>query len=277
MKLSEWLVEWLENYKKPFVKKKTFIDIENQIEKLKNSKLANFELNELKTIEIQKYFNTLPRTRTKEKIFLYFNASLQKAEDLELITKNPCRAVEKDKKINNKRNALTLEEQTKLLKYIKGHRFEELIYFYLLTGCRRNEALAVLWEDLDTKYRTIHIKGTKTKQANRYVEISSKYLKHLLKLKETSTTKHIFNFSYDTTTKNIRKIFKHLNISGGCVHTLRHTFSTNQYYLGTRDKQRQEWLGHASLTMTNGVYTHIDRTMDKKKLIKLYKNFYFFN
>lgn len=276
MILKDWLTQWQETYKKPFVKKNTYTRICECVEKLKNSNIASTELAELKTMDIQKYLNSLPVTRTKELIALYLNASLQKAEDLELITKNPFKAVVKDKKIKTTRTSLTLEEQEKLLKFIKGNKFEELIYFYLLTGCRRNEALSTLWEDINIKYHNIHIKGTKTEKSDRYVDISKKYVKHLIKLKETSTTKHIFVFSQDKVTKGIRIIFDKIKIKG-CVHTLRHTYSTNQYYLGTRDKQRQEWLGHSSLVMTNQVYTHIDKTMDKKKLIKLYKNLYFYN
>lgn len=275
MKLKKWLIEWRENYKKPFLTKRSYQLVISATNKVIISNLANKDLQSIKSIDIQKFYNKFARSRAKEFLILYLNAAMQKAEDLELITKNPCRAITKDKKIHNVRLSLNFNEQEKLLEYIKGSEFEEIILFYLLTGCRRCEALGVKWDDINIKNRCIRVNGTKTATSVRDVDISQNYLNHLLKLKKNSKTLHLFTFSKTYLERGIKKIFKHLKIDA-VIHSLRHTYSTNQYYLGTPEKQRQVWLGHASPLMTNNVYTHIDKSISKNKIIKLYRHFYYF-
>ncbi len=275
MQLKQWLTQWQETYKKPFLKPKSYKLVSSAIGKIIDSELGKKDLEKIKAVDIQKFYNKFARSRAKEFLILYFNSAMQKAEDLELILKNPCRAITKDKKIHNVRVSLNYSEQEKLLNYIKGNRFEEIILFYLLTGCRRNEALTTTWNDLNIENCCIRINGTKTETSVRDVDISQKYMQHLLKLKKQSKTKHIFTFSKTVLERGVRKIFKELGIDA-VIHSLRHTYSTNQYYLGTPEKQRQVWLGHASPLMTNNVYTHIDKSINSKKLVKLYRHFYYF-
>lgn len=275
MQLKQWLKQWREEYKKTFLKPRSYKLVVSASNKIINSELGKKDITNVKTIDIQKFYNKFARSRAKEFMILYFNSAMQKAEDLEIIPKNPCRAIAKDKKIHNVRVSLNFTEQEKLLNYIKGNKFEEIILFYLLTGCRRNEALSVKWEDINIKDCCIRINGTKTETSVRDVDISPKYLKHLLSLKNKSKTQHIFNFSTTTLERGIHKIFKTLKIDA-VIHSLRHTYSTNQYYLGTPEKQRQVWLGHATPLMTNNIYTHIDKSINKKNIEKLYHHFYFY-
>ena len=217
--------------------------------------------------------NTYPKSRKKELLSTYLKAIFEKAYNLELIDRNPVKAITMDRKIKAIRYSLNLEQQKALLKAVKGTVIEQLVLFYLLTGVRRTEALSVKFSDIDIKNKTIHINGTKTENSVRDIPLSKKYIKHLLKFDDGRN--FIFNFPPDYVTKKLHKIFKQLEIPA-CLHCLRHTFSTNQMYLGTPDKYRQEWLGHASLNMTNNVYTHIDKSLTKRNIQKLYNNMYFF-
>ena len=273
IKLYDWVNTWLITYKKPFVKSSTYKDICRYARYIKVSNLGQMDLKEIKSIDIQKFLNTFPKTRKKELLSTYLKAIFEKAYILEYIEKNPVKAITLDKKIKAVRYSLNLEQQKSLLKAVKGTKLEELTLFYLLTGVRRNEALTVKFKDIDTKNNTIHINGTKTKNSVRDIPLSKKYIKHLIKLNDNK--KYIFNFQADYITKKLHKVFKQLEIPA-CLHCLRHTFSTNQMYLGTPDKYRQEWLGHASLNMTNNVYTHIDKSLNKKNIQKLYKNMYYY-
>lgn len=274
-KLKQWVVEWRSTYKKPFVTPKSYQIIVSSTNKVIESNLGNKKLDEIKTEDIQKFYNQYARSRAKEFMILYLNACLQKAEDLDLITKNPCRAISKDKKLHNVRLSLNYDEQVKLLNHIKGNKFESIIWFYLLTGCRRCEALNFKFADINKKNCCIRINGTKTATSVRDVDISKKYLKILLAMKKHSKNQKPFTFSKTMLDRGIKTIFKELKLDA-CIHSLRHTYTTNQYYLGTPDKQRQVWLGHSSPLMTNNVYTHIDKSISKQKLIKLYKNLYFY-
>ena len=65
-----------------------------------------------------------------------------------------------------------------------------------------------------------------------------------------------------------------IGIKNKTLHNTRHTFSTNLYYLGVPDKQRQVYLGHSSIVMTNDIYTHLDPSITKNDIVKLYNNLY---
>ena len=47
---------------------------------------------------------------------LYLNASLKKAKSLNKIKNNPFEIIQKPKKLNNKKNPFTYQEQVKILK-----------------------------------------------------------------------------------------------------------------------------------------------------------------
>ena len=80
-------------------------------------------------------------------------------------------------------------------------------------------------------------------------------------------------------TAKFRKILHELKIEGS-LHSLRHSFITNHYYLGTPAKQVQAWVGHSSIQMTMDIYTNIDPQInakeEKNKLLKFYNNLYYY-
>lgn len=55
----------------------------------------------------------------------------------------------------------------------------------------------------------------------------------------------MLNRSVEDIGKKFRSILDELKISKGYVlHSLRHTFTTNHFYLERPEKMLQEWLGH---------------------------------
>lgn len=265
--LHQWLDFWWENYKKPFVKYTS--DIPMYIQKIKDNfpdnKLENFT-----TAILQRLMNQFPVSRTKELIMLYLNASFQKAVDTGILKMNPCRAVVKDRKINNKRRAFTFDEQVKIIEAIKGTDIERDIYIYLFTGMRKNEYKPKeLLKNIDSVHNTLKIESEKKRSQHpvyRLVDLTPEfieYIKQPLKFPQL-TPQYIY--------LHFREILKGLKIEGG-LHTLRHTFSTNYYYMGIPDKLRSEWLGHEKVDMTQDIYTNIDRSISKEKLLKLYGDF----
>ena len=71
-----------------------------------------------------------------------------------------------------------------------------------------------------------------------------------------------------------QEYLKSLKIKGHKQHDLRHTFSTNLFYLEIQDKKRQYYLGHASITITNDIYTHLNPNITKEDILNLYKDLY---
>lgn len=265
--LREWLIFWRENYKKPFVSKQTYRNIllhTNTIIK----KLGDIEIKKLTSDDIQLFFNEIPKSRTKELIFLYFNASMKFAYERDLIKKDLFKTVIKDKKIKSIRIGYTMSEQIKILNIIKKTSIEEEILFYLLTGIRKNELPQK--NDFDFQNNLVKINGTKTEKSKRIIELSESYSKHLKEYFKNNKF-----LSTDRITKIFRNLCKEADIKNANIHRLRHTFANNQYTLGTDIKQLQYWLGHSTINMTLDIYTNIDRTLKKEKIKEIYNNYYY--
>ena len=264
--LQEFSNEWLEIYKKPFIKEKSFNDIFNIVAKI-NQEFGNTVVKKITATDIQIWINKLPANRTKERICTYFNALLQKATDLNIITSNPFKAVIKSKKGVYKKYAFTYAEQKIILDTVCGTDIETTVYVYLLTGCRPSEIPNKAQIDLDNNI--IHICGTKNQNAkHRVVEISDDFKNYL--------QNNLDNLkSYDYTRQRFKELLSSKNLGDTSLYRLRHTFATNHFTLGTPAKQVQEWLGHGSITLTLDTYTEIDKTASKESIKKLYSNYYY--
>ncbi|MBQ7977254.1 MAG: tyrosine-type recombinase/integrase [Clostridia bacterium] len=269
-RLHAWMDNWFITYKEPFVKYRSAQNIKNIVNEIK-SNFENVYLHEITTNALQRYLNTYKISRKKEFIELYFNASLQKAEDISLIAKNPFKAVVKAKRIKNVRKPFNLIEQTKIMKALQGNLIQPVILFYLLTGVRKNELKTFdIENDIDATNCTIRILSEKKRTDNNYrlIDVTPGLIEIVKQNNE------VFKLKTDYIYRKFKDILDKLHITGG-IHTLRHTFATNHYYLGTPAKQVQEWLGHETIDITQNIYTHIDRTITKEDIIKLYNNLYY--
>lgn len=84
----------------------------------------------------------------------------------EVISKNPAAGI-KALKIDQKatesyHRALTLEEQELFMQEMKNEFYYELVALLLCTGMRIGEAIALQWDDIDSKQNMIHINKTLT-------------------------------------------------------------------------------------------------------------------
>ena len=65
-----------------------------------------------------------------------------------------------------------------------------------------------------------------------------------------------------------------LKFEDTCLHSLRHTFCSNLFYLGAPDKYRQHAMGHKDSRMTSDRYTTYDPNVTKQDIIKIYGDRY---
>lgn len=272
--LNKWLSEWFELYKKPFVAIDTQKDIKNIIfNHLKN--FGNIELKNITTKNTQIYLNRLPNNRTKEKIMLYLNEALEKARVLKKIKSNPFEDIVKPKKLNNKKRPFTYAEQVKVLNRLQNEEIKPIILFYLVTGLRKEELnIKHILEDIseDTKVlKAINLKQHDNKIHYKYIDLTQKTI-DMVKANILTFKKNSTNSVY----RRFRKILNELHIYDCAIHTLRFTFASNHYVLGTPDKYISTWLGHSTTAITKDVYIQIeDREITKDKIKLLYNNLYY--
>lgn len=272
---SESLINtWYKTNKEPNISAKTKELYQNTLNNyilpfFKDKNIENIELS-----EIQKFINDISFERRREQVYQQIKSIFKYAYASGKINRNITDALILPKRQNIiKRNSLTIAEQQQLLNNIKGHKLEKFIIFSLVIGTRRNETLSFCLSDIDKQKGTLHIKGTKTKNAERTIKISSAMIKYL-ESDAVAKDKQYFNFTPDYITKKIKDILKAINPEH-CVHSLRHTCATNLFYLNIPDKKRQQILGHKSIVTTNNIYTSLELDITKADVIKLYNNLYY--
>lgn len=263
----DFAITWYEKFKKNNLKpsSKTMYEncIKNHLSKIKE------DFKDLTTLKLQNYLNKMENTRTKEIAYITIKQIFKKAEELEIINKNPAEYLTKGKIEKTQRIGLNLEEQKLLIQNLnyKKDKFSKLILFYLLTGVRRNEALNLNKKNISKEY--IYIEGTKTKNSKRYVKISNTLYNLLME----EDSEILFNYDSKYLEKKFRAFCKNINLTA-TIHQLRHTYSSNLYYLGATDKERQTYLGHSTTAITNDIYTHLNPNITKQDILNLYIDLY---
>ena len=159
-------------------------------------------------------------------------------------------------------------------------------YFLLYTGMRKSEALALQWKDIDFKNKTIdvyksvfykgnmpYIKKPKTAAGTRKIILTDNLVEKLIK-----GMPNAYVFTYDGNLMTLYTYDKHwkeylektgLNFT---AHQLRHTFATMLFEANISEKDAQKLMGHADITTTQNIYTHIREThfKDTAKLFNQY-------
>lgn len=202
--------------------------------------------------------------------------------------------------------ALTKQEQQWLID--TPHRCQTAALIMMYAGLRRGEIIPLMWSDIDFSNKTIDINKTVTTVNNRFilqrdkgksahairtVPIPAQLVNHLKNLKKESLyvtcnangKAHTptswrrmwdsylmeLNQKYGTLPK-INKFAPYkapLTIPRIKPHWLRHTYATNLYLSGIDALAAKELLGHADITTTLNIYTHLDQKYKNKSIAKL--------
>lgn len=128
--VNDWYEKWLKEYKEKFVSKASVTMIKNCMRKML-TKIGKISIKELTTEEIQKELNKMPQNRTKQKLWIYLNAMLEKACDVKIIDYNPFRAVVKEKKTTYRNYCFNFNEQEIIIEKAKLYNIEHEIMIYL--------------------------------------------------------------------------------------------------------------------------------------------------
>lgn len=164
VKLSQYLHEWLNEYKKGEVRKNTFDLHKQNIKKHISPYFKDINLNDIKPIMYQKFINHLAdqgySKRTVEIIHTTMNNALDKAVVIGKIEKNPCKGVTiRGKTKDQELQFIESENISAFLQEAYKYDYTYWIFFKVLieTGMRKGEAAALQWTDIDLKERTIDI------------------------------------------------------------------------------------------------------------------------
>ena len=165
--LAEWYHTYIFEFRKNDLKPSTFERYYSIYKNyILNSPLANIKLVDLRTVDIQKYYNKLLSVDNKtpsivSTINRYVTTVLLEAVKQGIIKKAYSTLVKIPKvEYNSDYSVLSLEDQRKFIKAIQNHKFKVLFLTALGTGLREGELLALKWSDIDFIENTVSVSKT---------------------------------------------------------------------------------------------------------------------
>lgn len=242
---------------------------------------------EITISDIQKYMGSFIQKgfayKTVKNYMLVLSLIFKHAVIMGEIDNNPCLYIKVPNNLSKtKRNAPTIEELEIITKSVSAFKLFPL--FLLYTGCRLGEALAVTGSDIDyekkilTISKSVYFEGTspkikspKTAAGIRKVLIPDVLFELLPKLNDdqilfsSSDGELLHRHKYDRLWDDYRTE-NNLKIT---PHQLRHGYATLLFESGVDMKDAQHMLGHANLSTTMDIYTHLSQS----KQIKTFEKF----
>lgn len=135
--------------------------------------------------------------------------------------------------------------------------------FYLLSGCRCSEALSLSWSDIDENARLIHIHGTKTPRANRYIPLFPQICAILNEIPRDGQI--LFPYTNNAVKSHFRRLKRKYGFNFR-LHDLRHTFATRCIESGISIFTVSKWLGHTNIYTTANTYAHLLTDFERQEI-----------
>lgn len=302
MTTGAWLDEWLSKWS-PHLKPYTRRGREFIVAQIK-AEIGNVPLRKLSAQHIQGMVNKYQTVGTSAgrgplaastigKHMTCLSAALNKAADLELIRRNPCRAVVRPRIEREELTVLESDEVQRLLRECREEPFYMPVLLAITTGMRRGEIIALRWQDVDLEQGALLVrrnavqlaKGevafneTKTSKP-RVIALPAFVVAELRKHRTIQKTQRMaagnrwqegdlvcstelgepfkpewlsFRFSYFAKGHGFPVTF----------HGLRHSHASLLLAQGVHMKVVQERLGHTKLAMTMDTYSHLSKGMQE--------------
>lgn len=176
------------------------------------------------------------------------------------------------------------EEQIRLVKASADVPYSLIYLIALYTGLRRGEILRLQWKDIDFDRGSVRVskavyhdsnvrilKEPKTASGRREVPLLEP-LREILEPKRGKPEEYVLGGTEPWTRANcqrrIESYRKHSGVTIG-LHQLRHAYATILYEAGIDDRMAMELLGHANISTTRDIYTHISKSKKEDAAEKL--------
>jgi integrase len=219
------------------------------------------------------------------------HGALAKAERLGLVARNVSELADTPRMAHHEMHPLNAEEARMLLAAAQGDRWEALYVLALHTGMRQGELLALRWRDVDLGRGSLQVRATlqrtkedgytlaapKTKRSQRRIKLGTAAVEALRahyarQAEERLALGAEWDGTHDLVFPNtigkpmegvhlLRREFLPLVSRAGLprirFHDLRHTAATLLLGRGVNPKIVSEMLGHASVSITLDIYSHV--------------------
>lgn len=270
----EWYNKWLEVYKKPKQRESTYTQTMRTTKRYLKP-LFKYDITELTPIILQELLNNITLSKTRDRIKTYLKDCLNKAYCNNIIQHNPMLAVEIPRHIKEHFKALDQESEKILINEVLKDKYKNAtpILLCLYQGLRIGESMALTWEDIDFKNKTLNINKsrrqkevgkTKNESSTRIMPLFDRTIEYLNTLDKS---KPLYSKTYTAIAKSFHRIIdKNPRFKGIVLHSLRHTFATRCIEKGVTPKVLAKWLGHSTTVMTMEVYTHVNQDFELQQI-----------
>jgi integrase len=227
--------------------------------------------------------------RTVQYIHTTLHKALKDAVADALVQRNVTEGIKAPRPKKKEVNALSADQARTFLSTARGDRFEALYVVAVHCGLREGELLGLRWDDVDLDAGTLAVRRTlsETKSGQIFeapkngkghnVRLTSGAIEtlkhhratqneHRLRLGTLWRDQGLVFPSHKGTTMNAKNLtaryFKPLLVKAGLpssvrLHDLRHTCATLLLSRGVHPKFVQELLGHATISITLDIYSHV--------------------
>ena len=225
-----------------------------------------------------------------------------------MLSRNPAELVELPRQGRKEMRSLTPMQAADFLRAAAKDRWGVLFAFALATGARPEEYFGLQWKDVDFESGVVTVpralirrKGggwyfgePKTARSRRSIPLPASTLRSLVEHRRAQAEErlrlgpdyHQHDLVFATTEggplmlgnlkrRHFRAILERANLpTDFCLYDLRHSCATLLLAAGEHPKVVSERLGHASVTLTLDVYSHVLPTMQEEASRKLEKMLY---
>jgi integrase len=299
--LGDYLDGWLEHSIKPNVEASTYGSYEQSVRVHIKPHLGKLTLSQLTPEHVERWRNQLAdgkrSARTVQYAYDLLRRALDQAKRRKKIAENPATLVGRPRVVREEIIPPSPEEASALLKAIKGNRLEGLILTCMGLGIRQGEALGLMWDrDIDFESRVVRVrqqlqdgslKRTKRPRSVRTIPMPSFVHRALLQQQERqkqdrelagdgwTETGLVFTSMVGTAldgknvTHRFQAILKNAGLRHQRFHDLRHACASLLLAQGVHPRVVMDILGHTSLEMTMGVYSHTTLDLQREAMERL--------
>jgi integrase len=240
--------------------------------------------------------------QTRRHFHRILSAALSRAVEQQLIARNPCDVFKKrlPKVERREMTALNAEQSQQLLEELHHTRVYWPALIALTTGMRRGEILALRWRNVDLDRGNIRVvesleqtkgglraKAPKSEKARAITlpafatdelrQLKRDQAEELLRLGVRQNGNTLVCARADgapmqprsLTHEFTRLVSRMTDIPRVRFHDLRHSHATQLLLAGVHPKVAQERLGHATISVTLDLYSHVTATMQEDAAAKI--------
>jgi integrase len=295
--LATYLTGWLETIRPPELAESTWRRYDEHVRHHLIPGLGHIKLAQLTPQQIQQLYTDLQREKglastTVHHTHAVLHRALEVAMRYGLVARNVASLVKAPRMRESDIHPLNRDETRAYLAAARGHRSEALVTLAIATGMRQGELLALHWRDVDIEQpnapgrlsvtanlylrnKVALIKAPKTKGSRRSIAFAAPVTEALRAHRTRQKAERLaagpawqehdlvfstplgLPFSPRTAYYHHEVFLAAAGLPRISFHDLRHTAATLLLLQGVNPKIVSEMLGHASVSITLDIYSHV--------------------